>query len=104
MPRLHLPTDHSDTDRALACAVAEAVESDELFVAWTLDAGVVFAPEAELALRPGPMNTFAQALADVLVSFVALWNLIVHPSRRQRADSGAREPGVSRGELEGADL
>jgi hypothetical protein len=104
MPRLHLPTDHSDTDRALASAVAEAVESDELFVAWTLDAGVVFAPEAELAPGPGPMNPFAQALADVLVSFAALWGLIVHPGRRQPADSRDPEPRVSRGELEGADF
>ena len=104
MPRLHLPTDHTDTDRALASAVAEAVESDELFVAWTLDAGVVFAPEAELALRPGAMNPFAQALADVLVSFAALWNVIVHPGRRQGADIPAPQPRTSRGELEGADL
>ncbi len=104
MPRLHLPTDHSDTDRALASAVAEAVESDELFVAWTLDAGVVFAPEAELALRPEPMSPFAQALSDVLVSFAALWSLILHPGRRKPADSRHPEPRVSRGELEGADF
>ena len=45
MSRLYLPTDHSDIDRALASAVAEAVESAELFVAWTLDGGAARAPE-----------------------------------------------------------
>jgi hypothetical protein len=104
MPRLHLPTEHSETDRALASAVAEAVESDELFIAWTFDSGVVFAPEGVAGLRPQPMNPFAQALADVLASFAALWMLIIHPSRRQRADTRTPEPRASRGELEGADL
>ena len=36
MSHLYLPTEHTDTDLALASAVAEAIDSNELFVAWTL--------------------------------------------------------------------
>ena len=45
MPHLYLPSEHTDTDLALASAVAEAIDSNELFVAWTLDSGCVAAPE-----------------------------------------------------------
>jgi len=44
MSHLYLPTEHTDTDLALASAVAEAIESNELFVAWTMESGCVAAP------------------------------------------------------------
>ena len=39
MSHLYLPAEHTDTDLALASAVAEAIDSNELFVAWTFESG-----------------------------------------------------------------
>jgi hypothetical protein len=91
MSRLYLPTNHSDIDRALATAVAEAVESAELFVAWTLDGGAARAPEPAVALRP----------SRPLSGLRALWARLTRPSR-QPADHPVTATRGSR--LEGADL
>ena len=50
MSHLYLPAEHNDTDLALASAVAEAIDSNELFVAWTFETGVA-APPVVKALR-----------------------------------------------------
>ena len=39
MPNLYLPADHTDADLVFAGALAERLESTELYVTWTESAG-----------------------------------------------------------------
>lgn len=39
MPHVHLPAQHTDEDLALAGALASMLRSEELYVAWSTDAG-----------------------------------------------------------------
>ena len=39
MAHLHLPAQHSDDDLAIAGALAQVLRSDELYVAWSTEAG-----------------------------------------------------------------
>ena len=39
MPQVHLPATHTDADLALAGALATALRSEELFVAWSVTEG-----------------------------------------------------------------
>jgi hypothetical protein len=96
MSHLYLPTDHSEIDRALASAVAEAVESAELFVAWTLEGGAARAPEAAPALRRPDY-----ALARPLTGLRALWGRLRH---RRREPAGYPVAAARGSRLEGADL
>jgi hypothetical protein len=96
MSHLYLPTEHSDIDRALASAVAEAVESAELFVAWTLDGGSARAPEPA-APRREPTHVFGRAFGGLR----NLWARFTGPSRGP-AGEPALAPRGSR--LEGFDL
>ena len=102
MSHLYLPTEHNDTDLALASAVAEAIESNELFVAWTHEGGTVAAPAVRALLRdPEPVvrNPFTEALIEIAAAFHALANLLFF--RRPALPAGAN-PTVraSRSELE----
>jgi len=105
MPHVYMPADHSDLDVFLAARVAEAVDSSELFVAWTNEAGTVFAPEASAppAPAPAPLNPFAQALAEVVVAFGALFSLLFRPSRSEARELAPEQPRESRTPLEGAE-
>jgi hypothetical protein len=105
MSHLYLPTQHSDTDLALASAVAEAIDSNELFVAWTCDGGIAAAPVVKALLRsrpePAPRNPFAEALGEIAAAFGALVSLIF--LRRPQPASETNPPvRASRSELEGA--
>jgi hypothetical protein len=96
MSHLYLPTEHSEIDRALASAVAEAVESAELFVAWTLDGGAAVAPEPVQALaRPD------RALSRATARMRAMWSRLRHP---RREPTGHPLPATRGSRLEGADL
>ena len=106
MSHLYLPTEHNDTDLALASAVAEAIDSNELFVAWTYETGVAAPPvvKAFLRQRPEPVamrNPFAEALSEIAAAFGALMSLVF--SRRPQQPADANPPvRASRSELEGA--
>jgi hypothetical protein len=105
MSHLYLPAEHTDTDLALASAVAEAVDSNELFVAWTCDGGVAAAPVVKALLRTHPepplRNPFAEALTEIAAAFGALISLIFLRRPQQAAEADA--PVVSsRSELENA--
>jgi len=39
MPHLHLPTEHTDADLALAGTLAGLLSSEDLYVAWSLEGG-----------------------------------------------------------------
>lgn len=96
MSHLYLPTEHSEIDRALATAVAEAVESAELFVAWTLDGGAALAPEpVQLRVRPD------RALSRARARMRAMWAKLMHPRREPAGHPVATTRGSR---LEGVDL
>ena len=105
MPHVYMPSAHSDADVLLAGRIAEAVDSAELFVAWTAEAGTVFAPEAPHAApaAPAPMNPFAQALAEVIVAFGALFSLLFRPGGDEAREVAPEAPRESRKPLEGAE-
>jgi hypothetical protein len=103
MSHLYLPTEHTDTDLALASAVAEAIDSNELFVAWTLDTGCVAAPEVRArVLRPElpQRSPLAEAISEIGAAFKAFFSFFSR-GQRQAADT---HPTVraSRSELENA--
>jgi len=104
MSHLYLPTEHNEIDLALASAVAEAIDSNELFVAWTCDGGTVAAPAVKAMLhRPEPAmrNPFAEALIEIVAAFHALVDLMLfrRPGRPADVSPAIR---ASRSELEGA--
>jgi hypothetical protein len=104
MSHLYLPTEHTDTDLALASAVAEAIDSNELFVAWTLDSGCVAAPEVRArVLRPEPAaqrGALSEALAEIGAAFKSFFSFF---SRGQRQPADTHPPvRASRSELENA--
>ena len=103
MPHLYLPAEHTDTDLALASAVAEAIDSNELFVAWTLDSGCVAAPEVRARVRRAEApqrSAMAEAVHEIGAAFKAFFSFFFR-STRQPADT---HPPVraSRSELENA--
>jgi hypothetical protein len=105
MSHLYLPAEHTDTDLALASAVAEAVDSNELFVAWTCDGGTVAAPQVKALIRrlpePELRNPMAEALSEIGAAFRALGRLVFRRRAHRPADTN---PPVraSRSELEEA--
>ena len=105
MSHLYLPAEHNDTDLALASAVAEAIDSNELFVAWTCDGGNAAAPVVKALLRPRPepelRNPFAEAMSEIAAAFSAFVSLFAFRRPPQPADEN---PPVrtSRSELENA--
>jgi hypothetical protein len=105
MSHLYLPAEHTDTDLALASAVAEAIDSDELFVAWTCDGGGAAAPEVKALIRrlpePELRNPFAEALSEIGAAFRALGRLVL--LRRAPRPAETNPPiRASRSELEEA--
>jgi hypothetical protein len=104
MSHLYLPAEHNDIDLALASAVAEAIDSNELFVAWTCENGTAAPPEVPaLLLKPEPSgrHPLAEALAEIAAACASFVGLIF--GRRPRQAAGAHSPvRASRSELEGA--
>jgi hypothetical protein len=103
MSNLYLPAEHTDTDLALASAVAEAIDSNELFVAWTCDSGSVAAPEVKARIRrPEPVarSPLAEAFSEIGKAFRAFVGFFVGRPR-QSADTH-RPVRTSRSELENA--
>ena len=104
MSHLYLPSEHTDTDLALASAIAEAIDSNELFVAWTMDSGCVSAPEVRARImRSEPTNQrspLVEAFAEIGAAFRALVGFFV---RRPRQSADTQQPlQASRSELENA--
>jgi hypothetical protein len=78
MPHLHLPSDHTDADLVLAASLAEIVGSEELYVAWTHEAGAGAVPEVDAVLvEPQRPSAFAEALAAVAAGCAACWRALV---------------------------
>jgi hypothetical protein len=77
MPHLHLPAEHSDADLVLAANLAEIVGSDDLYVAWTHEAGAGAIPEVEAVLRAQRGNPLAELLAALRTGARTLWHGLV---------------------------
>jgi hypothetical protein len=75
MPHVILPAEHTDADLILASQIAQAVDSRELFVAWTPHSGTAI-PEIEAELRE-PLHPFAEAAAQFAQGLVELWRAII---------------------------
>ena len=105
MPHLYLPAEHNDTDLALASAVADAIDSSELFVAWTLNGGIAAAPEVKALVRPRPepplRNPLVEAVSEIAAAFGAFVKLLSfrHPQQPVDAHPPVR---TSQSELENA--
>jgi hypothetical protein len=74
MPHVILPAEHTDADLILASQVAVAVDSAELFVAWTPHSGAAI-PEIEAELRE-PLHPLAEAAALFAQGLAELWRAI----------------------------
>jgi hypothetical protein len=74
MPHVILPAEHTDADLILASQIAEAVDSAELFVAWTPSGGPAI-PEIEAELRE-PLHPLAEAVALFAQGLIELWRAI----------------------------
>jgi hypothetical protein len=83
MAELHLPSEHSDADLALAHRVAQALESGELHVAWSHEGGSGQLPVVRARVREAP-NPLVEMLS-VLLGWVSTLVEAVVASRRARA-------------------
>jgi hypothetical protein len=103
MSQLYLPTEHTNTDLALASAIAEAIDSNELFVAWTMESGCVAAPEVNARVlcpeRP-QRGALAEALVEIGAAFKAFFSFFTR-GQGQAADTH-HAVRASRSELENA--
>jgi hypothetical protein len=78
MPHLHLPTDHTDADLVLAANLAEIVGSEDLYVAWTHDAGPGAIPEVDAVLcAERPMGAVAEFFAAAGAGVAAFWRALL---------------------------
>jgi hypothetical protein len=83
MPHLFLPSEHSDADLVLAADIAAAVDSADLYVAWTHEAGPGGMPEIEAVVRdagsPAPApNPFTDLFSALAAGAAALWRHLTH--------------------------
>jgi|SRR5215204_4537003 len=95
MPHLHLPADHSDKDVVLAANVAAGVNSAELYVTWTRDAGPNAAPVVEAQVQeraPEPVSPLVELFAILAASFVAVWNAFAGPARPEAEGAAPQRP------------
>ena len=70
MPHLHLPIDHTEADLVLAANLAEVVGSEDLYVAWSYEAGPGVIPEVEAVLVDALPRGFFAALAAGFGAFL----------------------------------
>jgi hypothetical protein len=80
MPHLHLPADHTEADLVLAANLAEIVGSEDLYVAWSHEAGPGAVPEVQAVVCEQRRSTPLGALA---AGFSAFWRALMG-----RADEG----------------
>lgn len=100
MPHLFLPSEHTDADLVLAADVAAAVDSADLYVAWTHESGAGGMPEIEAVVRepkaPSPIvNPFAELFVAMMAGVAALWRHLTHvpvqPATAASATPGDQE-------------
>ncbi len=97
MPHLHLPIDHTDADLVLAASLAEIVGSEDLYVAWSHEAGPGAIPEVEAVVRDErDMSALAEFFVAVGAGIGAFWRALL--GKPSRAAVHEDVPGGPRGE------
>jgi hypothetical protein len=100
MPHLHLPIDHTDADLVLAANLAEIVGSEDLYVAWSHDAGAGI-PEIDAVLvEHHPASAIAEFLAALGAGFAGMFRVLLGRSgdaavRHAPPADPARQPSKS---------
>ena len=69
MAHLHLPEQHSTDDLMLAGQIAEAFESEDLYVVWTRADGPGAVPSVQALLRDAPPHPLAGFVRALLTAF-----------------------------------
>lgn len=96
MPHLHLPIDHTEADVVLAANLAEIVGSEDLYVAWSHEAGAGAIPEVEAVVREERLSSpLVEVVTAVAAACAAFWRaLVARPEDAvARADEPADPPG-----------
>ena len=93
MPHLHLPADHTDADLVLAANLAEVVGSEDLYVAWSHEAGPGAVPEVEAVVREHrELSPMAELLGALGAGIAAFWRALMgkpsHAAVRENPDAG----------------
>ena len=97
MPHLHLPVDHTDADLVLAANLAEIVGSEDLYVAWTHEAGPGAIPEVEAVLcDERPMSAVGEFFAAVGAGVAAFWRALLGRPSQAAVHEDAPPPPVAR--------
>ena len=91
MAYLHLPEHHTAGDLALAGQVAEAFESEDLFVTWTHSHGPGARPAIDAVLRETPPHPLAQALCAVAGTIARAWRALIGASEAPQPERPPRE-------------
>jgi hypothetical protein len=99
MPHLHLPIDHTDADLVLAANLAEVVGSEDLYVAWSHEAGPGLIPEVEAVVREErPMSALGEFMNAMSAACAAFWRAFLgrpaETAQYEDADSGAGRASV----------
>jgi hypothetical protein len=97
MPHLHLPADHTDADLVLAANLAEVVGSEDLYVAWSFEAGPGAIPEVEAMVRDEhAMSALTGFFVAVGAGFGAFWRALLGKPSRAAVQEDAPPPPVAR--------
>jgi hypothetical protein len=99
MPHLHLPIDHTEADIVLAASLAEVVGSEDLYVAWSHEAGPGVIPEVEAVVREDrPTSALSEFMSAMGAACAAFWQAFLgrpaETARYEDADSGAGRASV----------
>jgi hypothetical protein len=83
MAYLHLPEQHSTADLVLAGQVAEAFDSEDLYVAWTHDSGPGVRPTVQAVVRDAPPHPLAEAFAVLFAAIAHMFRAMTRPAAPQ---------------------
>ena len=85
MAYLHLPEQHSTDDLVLAGQIAEAFESQDLFVAWTIETGAGARPTVQAVVRDAPPHPLVEALLVLRNVIAGAWRAVARPPAKPTA-------------------
>ena len=99
MPHLHLPIDHTEADLVLAANLAEVVGSEDLYVAWSHEAGAGVIPEVQALVREDhPVSLLGEFMTAMSAACAAFWRAFLgrpaETTRYEDADSDAGRASV----------
>ncbi len=87
MAHLHLPEQHSTDDLVLAGQIAEAFESEDLYVVWTHVDGPGAVPSVQALLRDAPPHPLAGFVRSFFAAVADAWRALMSPPATRVQDS-----------------